>query len=310
MNDIIVSIIIPTYNRSNLIGETLMSIQQQSYQNWECIVIDDGSTDNTEETVRKFIQEDSRFLYFNRPDERPGGGNGARNYGYLMSNGKYIKWLDSDDLLGEYLLEKEIETIEKHNADLVFSSWINFDSQQSPYNERNKLINTNAESSYELLNAMGRFGDYNYPSCYLVRKKTITLSGLWNENLTINQDGEFFFRVLSNTKKIKAVQYLGTFHRVDSENKISQKNDDESLLRRINSWKLIEAYTLINNEKNLHEYIFGNKNVLYNWLKIDKLDFIFTNKIFFSDNIEHERSRKIKLKIKYYKILNKLGIKF
>jgi glycosyltransferase involved in cell wall biosynthesis len=94
----IVSIIIPTYNRAHLIGETLDSVLAQTYTNWECIIVDDGSTDNTDEVVEEYVKKDSRFKYYHRPDEHLPGGNGARNYGFKMSKGEYVNWLDSDDL--------------------------------------------------------------------------------------------------------------------------------------------------------------------------------------------------------------------
>src|SRR5690554_2800862 len=100
----LVSIIIPTYNRAHLIGETLDSVLAQTYENWECIVVDDGSTDNTEELMAEYMTKDARFQYHHRPKDRLPGGNAARNYGFEVSMGEYIQWFDSDDLmLTEYL---------------------------------------------------------------------------------------------------------------------------------------------------------------------------------------------------------------
>jgi len=95
----LISIIIPTYNRAHLIGETLDSIIAQTYQNWECIVVDDGSDDDTEEVMKSYIQNDNRIYYYHRPEEHLPGGNGARNFGFEKSTGEYIQWFDSDDLM-------------------------------------------------------------------------------------------------------------------------------------------------------------------------------------------------------------------
>ena len=92
MKEPLVSIIIPTYNRAHLIGETLGSVLAQTYQNWECIVVDDGSTDNTEAVLATFTAKDSRFQYDQRPKDRLAGGNAARNYGFELSKGEYINW--------------------------------------------------------------------------------------------------------------------------------------------------------------------------------------------------------------------------
>jgi glycosyltransferase involved in cell wall biosynthesis len=83
-NQPLVSVIIPTYNRAHLIGETLDSVLAQTYTNWECIIVDDGSSDNTDEFVGKYVKKDSRFKYYHRPEEHLPGGNGARNYGFKI----------------------------------------------------------------------------------------------------------------------------------------------------------------------------------------------------------------------------------
>ncbi|TXE17118.1 glycosyltransferase family 2 protein [Psychroserpens burtonensis] len=81
----LVSIIIPTFNRADLIGETLDSVLTQTYANWECLVGDDGSTDGTEEVLQNYVLKDIGFQYFKRPDTHLAGGNGARNYGFQFS---------------------------------------------------------------------------------------------------------------------------------------------------------------------------------------------------------------------------------
>ncbi|MEP5253971.1 MAG: glycosyltransferase family 2 protein [Winogradskyella arenosi] len=95
----LVSIIIPTYNRAHIIGETLDSVLAQTYPNWECIVVDDGSTDSTAEVMKLYCTKDARFQYCKRTENHLPGGNGARNYGLEISNGEYIQWFDSDDIM-------------------------------------------------------------------------------------------------------------------------------------------------------------------------------------------------------------------
>src|SRR5690554_3366688 len=122
MNNLpLVSIIIPTYNRAHLIGETLDSVLAQTYTHWECIVVDDGSTDNTDEVMAEYLIKDSRIQYFHRPNTHLPGGNGARNYGFLQSKGKYIQWFDSDDLMDVEKLKVKVENIISYNVDFVIS---------------------------------------------------------------------------------------------------------------------------------------------------------------------------------------------
>src|SRR5690554_6036808 len=91
----LVSIIIPVFNRANLIGETLDSVLTQCYSNWECIVIDDGSTDHTIEIINGFCIKDYRFKLFIRNRE-PKGAPTCRNIGLSIANGQYINFFDSD----------------------------------------------------------------------------------------------------------------------------------------------------------------------------------------------------------------------
>src|SRR5690554_6608802 len=100
MNNLpLVSIIIPTFNRAHLIGETLDSVLAQTYQNWECIVVDDGSTDGTDDLMGDYLAKDGRFKYHKRPDSKPKGANACRNIGLDKAVGEYIIFFDSDDLM-------------------------------------------------------------------------------------------------------------------------------------------------------------------------------------------------------------------
>ena len=119
MDNPLVSIIIPTYNRAHLIGETLDSVLAQTYTNWECIIVDDGSTDNTDEVVDNYIKRDARFQFHHRPPDRLAGGNAARNYGFEMSKGEYVNWFDDDDIMCQNKLGVQVN--ELVNSNYVFS---------------------------------------------------------------------------------------------------------------------------------------------------------------------------------------------
>lgn len=294
----LISIIIPTFNRASLLVETLTSIKHQTYKNWECIIVDDGSTDNTNDVVKEFIHDDNRFSYHHRSTCRANGGNGARNDGFLKSKGDYIKWLDSDDLLTNTILELEVNELKNFDCDIVLSSWQYFDNSKNPFPIRNKLIQAHPKSGIELLNLMGKLGEFSYPSCYLVKRDLVVLAGLWNESLRINQDGEFFFRILLNAKLLNSIDVLGTLHRKDGDNKVSQKRDNESIQKRLNSWKLIDSHIKLPVNHDLGEYIDGTKTILYNELRSTNLwKIILENEDFFSTNLKEEKSRKAKLKI-------------
>ena len=110
MSDILFSIIIPTYNREKFIVKTIQSVLSQTYTNFELIIVDDGSTDNTEKFVRNV--KDNRIKFFKKENKERGA---ARNYGTNKAKGDYITFLDSDDLLYSKYLEEANRFIQKTN---------------------------------------------------------------------------------------------------------------------------------------------------------------------------------------------------
>ena len=121
MEQKLISIIIPTYNRAHLIGDTIVSIQNQTYAHWECIIVDDGSTDDTEALILKCKKQDDRVSYYKKPDYLPKGPSAARNYGFSKSKGDYINWFDSDDLMHPEKLETDLKFLASGDFDFTIS---------------------------------------------------------------------------------------------------------------------------------------------------------------------------------------------
>jgi len=141
------SIITPTYNRADKIGVAIQSVLRQDYQNFELIIVDDGSTDNTKEVVQNF--DDPRILYFKKKNEER---NIARNYGIAKANGQYIGFLDSDDFLynhhlqqaHNFILEKKYPEIIHLNFRITgLNTSSSFITQNSIKNVNKELINEN-----------------------------------------------------------------------------------------------------------------------------------------------------------------------
>ncbi|AZQ43868.1 glycosyltransferase family 2 protein [Nonlabens ponticola] len=111
MSDLI-SIIIPSYNQSSYMEETLSSVQNQTFKNWECLIIDDGSTDNTREVAARWTEKDSRFKYYFKKN---GGVSSARNVGLNNALGDFIQFLDCDDILKKTKLEVSINAFNSNH---------------------------------------------------------------------------------------------------------------------------------------------------------------------------------------------------
>lgn len=121
----LVSIITPTYNSELYIGYTIESIQRQTYDDWELLITDDASTDNTVSVIESFIRTDRRIKLFK---QRINEGAGiARNNSIKRSNGKYIAFCDSDDLWLPNKLEKQLKFIKNHNLSFTYSSYFTQD---------------------------------------------------------------------------------------------------------------------------------------------------------------------------------------
>lgn len=104
----LVSIVMPTFNRSELVYDSIQSVICQSYSNWELIIVDDGSSTEEVNKIKKFSFKKENIFFYKRPDKLVKGANSCRNYGLSKSKGELIKWMDSDDLLTEDALQKQV----------------------------------------------------------------------------------------------------------------------------------------------------------------------------------------------------------
>ncbi|KAF2334176.1 glycosyltransferase family 2 protein [Flavobacterium ginsenosidimutans] len=198
VNNPLVSIIIPTYNRAHLIEETLDSILIQTYQNWECIIVDDGSTDNTVEVINKFIKKDSRFQLHHRPLDRKPGGNASRNYGFELSKGEFINWFDDDDVMMDAFLSEKLELFSEE-IDLVICS--------GTYTDQNltALKNIDLEIKSYLFKDYVLWKLQILTPSILFRKSFLKNKELFNVNIARGQEAELFSRLFYNLSPNKYI---------------------------------------------------------------------------------------------------------
>ena len=130
MNNQLISIITPMYNGEKYVSQTIESVISQTYPNWEMIIVDDGSKDNSPQIVENYSQKDKRIRLIWQPNA---GSAAARNNALKHANGRYICFLDADDLLDNQFLEKQLHLIKSKNAGLVYASYLGV-------NENNKEI--------------------------------------------------------------------------------------------------------------------------------------------------------------------------
>lgn len=184
----LVSVIIPTYNRAHLLGRAIGSVLSQTYQDFELIVVDDASTDGTENIVNKF--SDLRIRYIRH--ERNMGGSTARNTGIREAHGQFIAFQDSDDewLWGK--LKKQIETFDScnHDVGVVYTGFLRWECQSAVYIPGLQIQTKEGDISEQILS-----GNFVSTQTLMVRKGVLEEAGFFDEQLPRFQDWELVIRL-------------------------------------------------------------------------------------------------------------------
>lgn len=249
MTEILISIITPVYNRRNLIRETLDSVLNQSFQVWECIIIDDGSTDGTWETLQEYASKDHRFKIFKRHRE-PKGAPTCRNIGIRNATGNYVMFLDSDDVLGSDCLKYRVDkVIENPQYDvLIFDTSIFRFKIGDDKRIWNILINEK--------NDLNRFLNMDMPWSISgpLWKNTKMISFI--EGKHMGQDWEYHVRFLLMTRsylKIPSNEKKNHIFSRRNDSIPSLTQDKRSFLDSHNLFVEILDLILENNERNQHD---------------------------------------------------------
>lgn len=299
----LISIIIPTFNRSSLIGETLDSVIAQTYTNWECIIVDDGSTDNSNLIIEKYCKLDNRIRFLHRPIEKPKGASSCRNYGLEKSKGQFIQFLDSDDIISKEKLSSQLKLLEENPLNSIATcKWGTFKSDpvKSDIHQNLEAYN-NFENPLGFIDAMGVSICYFPSHAYLIRRSIIIKSGNWNEYLSLNDDSEFMVRVIINSHRICFAKECEAYYRLPSQNNLSLFNDERKVLDAIYSWILIENHLKIRFKKGEFIFLDRAKNDFFHHAKVFP-ELINGNKSFFKKQLKKNPSWAAK-------IVSKLRIK-
>ncbi|MFH6945329.1 glycosyltransferase family 2 protein [Flavobacterium sp. FlaQc-50] len=211
MNEL-VSIIIPTYNTEKFIRATLKSVQNQSYQNWEAILVDDASTDQTVAIIAEFARNDNRIKFFQLAKN---SGNGfARNVALEKATGKYIAYLDADDLWFPEKLEKQIRFLKANNLPFTFSFYDCIDEEG---NDLSRRVEAPLKLTYKQLFYCNYVGNLTaiYDTAYFGK---ITLPASQKR-----QDWRLWLTILKQIKVTKPVPESLAFYRIRKDSISSSK---------------------------------------------------------------------------------------
>jgi glycosyltransferase involved in cell wall biosynthesis len=224
-----ISIIIPTYNRGSLLIQAVNSCLAQTYINIEIIIIDDGSTDTTEEMVKQLLLNEwkSRPIRYYKQDNS--GASAARNQGIRYANGEFIQFLDSDDLLHPEKLRKQIECIEHNKVkhpEVCSCYGVMGDSFQSIFSTR---IGIKCSTPHEyIINLCSLIVHGMQTSAPLWNSLFIKSQLGWRDDISFGDDLEYHIRLLSKTNNVVFVDQELFLVRVHKGERLSNINCDQT----------------------------------------------------------------------------------
>ena len=220
----LVSIIIPAYNAEETLAATLQSAIGQTWPHKEIIVVNDGSTDRTEEVARQFS---SKGVSVVSTENR--GLSAAINYASRLSKGEYIQELDADDLLARDKIEKQLAALQKGDSRriLLSSPWAPFYYRTSAARFVQNSLCEDLSPVEWLLRKMSE-NLHMQNATWLMSRELVEAAGPWDETLQYDQDGEYFARVLLASAGTRFVRNTGVFYRVSPNNRISYLGTSES----------------------------------------------------------------------------------
>lgn len=239
----LVSILIPAYKAEKWIRETMLSAINQTWPNKEVIVVDDGSPDHTLEVAKSL---ESRFVKVVKQANT--GACGARNKALSLAQGDYIQWLDADDLLAPDKLSQQIRDAESGRTSrlLLSSAFGTFFVQPEKAQFSPHALWKDLEPIKFLLIIFSQNLWMN-PAVWLVSRKLTELAGPWNERLSLDDDGEYFSRVVTASEHVKFIANAQSYYRLHNVGSLSRSVSDracESLLLslslRINQLRCLE----------------------------------------------------------------------
>lgn len=243
----LVSVIMPSYNTANYIGKSIESVLNQTYQNWELIIVDDCSVDNTDEIVNKFLK-DKRIKYLK--NNKNNGAAISRNRAIKKARGKYIAFLDSDDLWEKNKLKEQIKFMKKNNYAFTYSYYEEIDEDGNKLNTRvlgpRKITKT---------------GMYNYcwPGCLTVIYEVERIGLIQIKNIKKNNDYAMWLKIIKKSNCYLYPHFLA-FYRKRSGS-ISRQN-----FITLIKWHY-KLFKEADEQNNFNSLIFTIRNLFFGMIK-------------------------------------------
>ena len=242
-----VSIIVPCYNSEAFLAETLQSCINQLYPNIEVVVVDDGSTDGSLQIARQWEARYTNIHVYAQPNS---GACRARNLAMEKCTGDYVMYLDADDIISVEKISSQMELLAGEPISTIATcAWDRFFNSLEDATFPRLMVYKDYETTIELIEDLLNGGMFGV-SCYLVHRDILKQAGSWNEDLTINTDGEYFIRVLLCAQKVKYSSIGKLFYRSNMPNSMSRRKASEQKGKL-----LLHSYVLIQNHLAAHDML-------------------------------------------------------
>jgi glycosyltransferase involved in cell wall biosynthesis len=236
-----VSILIPLYNSEEYITDTIQSALNQTYTNIEIIIVDDGSTDNSYDIAKSYKSETVKVY-----KQKNSGASAARNNAFSKCSGDLIQYLDADDILHPEKVENQVKVYTRSNkANIIISGiWGRFEKKIENVKWENQPINKDYNKPINWLIDSWNGQGMAQPGVWLTPRHIIEKVGPWNESLSLNDDGEFFCRVILNSDAIKFIKESKVYYRSNISSSLSKSRSLSALQSELNSFRFYCTHTL------------------------------------------------------------------
>jgi len=235
----LVSVLVPAYNAEQWIADTIKSALDQTWSRKEIIVVDDGSRDRTLAIARQFASENVRVV-----TQENRGASAARNRAFELCQGDYIQWLDADDLLAPDKIAKQMATAEKPECEraLLSGPWATFMYRVPKAQFNPTPLWCDLSPIDWLLRKMGQ-NLHMQTATWLISRELTEAAGPWDTRLSLDDDGEYFCRVLLASKGVRFVRDAKVFYRESGFSRLSNVDrSDKKLESQFLSMKLHVGY--------------------------------------------------------------------
>lgn len=250
-----VSVIMPCFNASLFIGESIESVLKQSHTQFELIIVNDGSTDDSEVIIKSFLDE--RIQYYHIPNV---GQCKASNFGLSKAKGDYIKFFDADDVMNDTHIECLLKVLNGSQADIAFGAWARFyDGEISNAPFINEPHWQDAKPLDWIKATMNSLYDMMPGWIWLIPKKLIERVGGWDERLSLNNDFEFSIRLVINSSSVIFSPGSTIYYRSGNSNTLSSVNSEETYRAAILSAQLGCAQLLAKENSPAMRLLCANK---------------------------------------------------